>query len=177
MCYEICFRLTSKNAVVDWFLVFVLTVVSKPSLACDFFVILMQDTQLLPSQVVSEQQSMVVIKKLLAIAVSGITYLRGLFPEKAYGHKYIEGKITKTNSFDIKLHWRLRSIYHSDQLTSKILTCFLSYDRSESDDHQRGAQLSGCKSDCSVVNNNVTLADCHWFFGHRENIWWCPFLT
>ncbi|XP_070691014.1 HORMA domain-containing protein 1 [Pempheris klunzingeri] len=49
-----------------------------------------QDTQLLPNQVLSEQQSLVVIKKLLAIAVSGITYLRGLFPEKAYGNKYVE---------------------------------------------------------------------------------------
>ncbi|GAA6217204.1 HORMA domain-containing protein 1-like isoform X1 [Lates japonicus] len=49
-----------------------------------------QDTQLLPNQVLSEQQSLVVIKKLLAIAVSGITYLRGLFPEKAYGSKHVE---------------------------------------------------------------------------------------
>ncbi|XP_034030266.1 HORMA domain-containing protein 1 isoform X2 [Thalassophryne amazonica] len=49
-----------------------------------------QDTQILPSQVASEQQSLVVIKKLLAIAVSGITYLRGLFPETAYGSKYVE---------------------------------------------------------------------------------------
>ncbi|KAM7382913.1 hypothetical protein PAMP_002608 [Pampus punctatissimus] len=50
----------------------------------------MQDTQLLPNQVLTEQQSLVVIKKLLAITVSGITYLRGLFPEKAYGTKYVE---------------------------------------------------------------------------------------
>ncbi|XP_041799150.1 HORMA domain-containing protein 1 [Chelmon rostratus] len=49
-----------------------------------------QDTQLLPNQVLTEQQSLVVMKKLLAIAVSGITYLRGLFPEKAYGRKYVE---------------------------------------------------------------------------------------
>ncbi|XP_034553037.1 HORMA domain-containing protein 1 isoform X4 [Notolabrus celidotus] len=49
-----------------------------------------QDTQLLPNQVISEQQSLVLMKKLLAIAVSGITYLRGLFPEKAYGSKYVE---------------------------------------------------------------------------------------
>ncbi|XP_035527546.1 HORMA domain-containing protein 1 [Morone saxatilis] len=49
-----------------------------------------QDNQLLPNQVLSEQQSLVVIKKLLAIAVSGITYLRGLFPEKAYGSKFVE---------------------------------------------------------------------------------------
>ncbi|CAF95152.1 unnamed protein product [Tetraodon nigroviridis] len=49
-----------------------------------------QESQLLPQQVLSEQQSSVVIRKLLAIAVSGITYLRGLFPEKAYGKKYVE---------------------------------------------------------------------------------------
>lgn len=64
---------------------------SKQSSVCDQFVSLMQDTQLLPNQVLSEQQSLVVIKRLLAIAVSGITYLRGLFPEKAYGSKYVEG--------------------------------------------------------------------------------------
>ncbi|XP_076844694.1 HORMA domain-containing protein 1 [Brachyhypopomus gauderio] len=47
-------------------------------------------TQMLPNAVATEQQSLVVVKKLLAIAVSSITYLRGLFPEKAYGSKYVE---------------------------------------------------------------------------------------
>ncbi|XP_060725240.1 HORMA domain-containing protein 1 [Tachysurus vachellii] len=45
---------------------------------------------MLPHVVATEQQSLVVVKKLLAIAVSSITYLRGLFPEKAYGSKYVE---------------------------------------------------------------------------------------
>ncbi|KAJ7985546.1 hypothetical protein DPEC_G00353210 [Dallia pectoralis] len=49
-----------------------------------------QSTQLLPNVVSTEQQSVIVVKKLLAIAVSSITYLRGLFPEKAYGSKYVE---------------------------------------------------------------------------------------
>ncbi|CAN9514432.1 unnamed protein product [Ophioblennius macclurei] len=49
-----------------------------------------QANQLAPTQVVTEQQSLVVIKKLLAIAVSGITYLRGVFPGRAYGKKYVE---------------------------------------------------------------------------------------
>ncbi|KAM4736074.1 HORMA domain-containing protein 1 [Anableps anableps] len=49
-----------------------------------------QAAQLLPNEVVSEQQSLVVVKKLLAIAVSGITYLRGIFPGRAYGSKYVE---------------------------------------------------------------------------------------
>lgn len=62
-----------------------------------------QDVQLLPNQVVSEQQSLVVIKKLLAIGVSGITYLRGLFPEKAYGSKYVEGETPRTSPH--QLYW------------------------------------------------------------------------
>ncbi|XP_026172630.1 HORMA domain-containing protein 1 isoform X2 [Mastacembelus armatus] len=60
------------------------------AMACVQRVRTSQETQLLPNQVLSEQQSLVVMKKLLAIAVSGITYLRGLFPEKAYGNKYVE---------------------------------------------------------------------------------------
>lgn len=47
---------------------------------------------MLPDVVATEQQSLVLVKKLLAIAVSSITYLRGLFPEKAYGSKYVGGK-------------------------------------------------------------------------------------
>lgn len=59
----------------------------------------LQDVQLLPNQILSEQQSLVVIKKLLAIAVSGITYLRGLFPEDAFGSKYVEGQFIRGNLF------------------------------------------------------------------------------
>lgn len=92
------------------FLCFVLTVMSKQCSVCDSFISLMQDTQLLPNQVLSEQQSLVVIKKLLAIAVSGITYLRGLFPEKAYGSKYVEGWITDGNLFICTFQWLSRSI-------------------------------------------------------------------
>lgn len=42
-----------------------------------------------------------VIRKLLAIAMSGITYLRGLFPEKAYGKKYVEGFLTRRSSINV----------------------------------------------------------------------------
>lgn len=61
----------------------------RVSRLCD--VTLMWDAQQFPNQVVPEQQSLVVMKKLLAIAVSGITYLRGIFPDKAYGSKYLAG--------------------------------------------------------------------------------------
>lgn len=110
--------------------------------ACDWLWPL-QESQLLPNQVLSEQQSSVVIRKLLAIAVSGITYLRGLFPEKAYGNKYVEGYMTRTRS-----------------LTSWCMNGpgTVSSHRSESDDPQGGRQLSWDNSDCSVVNNNSKLA-------------------
>ncbi|XP_028281867.1 HORMA domain-containing protein 1 isoform X2 [Parambassis ranga] len=48
-----------------------------------------EDIQLTPNQVLSEQHSLIAIKKLLAIAVSGITYLRGIFPEKAYANRNV----------------------------------------------------------------------------------------
>lgn len=52
---------------------------------------------MLPDVVSTEQQSLVLVKKLIAIAVSSITYLRGLFPEKAYGPKYVGGKSDASN--------------------------------------------------------------------------------
>lgn len=61
-------------------------------------------SQMLPRVVATEQQSLVVVKKLLAIAVSSITYLRGLFPEKAYGSKYVEGKRNTLKHWAIKYH-------------------------------------------------------------------------
>lgn len=64
-----------------------LLLINKPNL----FFLLLQAAQVLPDEVASEQQSLIVVKKLLAIAVSGITYLRGIFPGRAYGSKYVEG--------------------------------------------------------------------------------------
>ncbi|XP_059834683.1 HORMA domain-containing protein 1 [Hypanus sabinus] len=43
-----------------------------------------------PSKVSTEHQSLVLMKRLLAVAVSCITYLRGLFPEYAYGTRYLD---------------------------------------------------------------------------------------
>uniref|UniRef100_A0A672GRK3 HORMA domain containing 1 n=1 Tax=Salarias fasciatus TaxID=181472 RepID=A0A672GRK3_SALFA len=49
----------------------------------------LRTSQLTPDQVVTEQQSLIVMKKLLAIAVSGITYLRGIFPGKFLSHSEV----------------------------------------------------------------------------------------
>ncbi|KAG7271645.1 hypothetical protein CRUP_033969 [Coryphaenoides rupestris] len=48
--------------------------------------------------VTTEQQSLVLVKKLLAIAVSSITYLRGLFPDEAYGTNNNNKKNTGSSS-------------------------------------------------------------------------------
>uniref|UniRef100_A0A8C4JWY9 HORMA domain-containing protein n=1 Tax=Dromaius novaehollandiae TaxID=8790 RepID=A0A8C4JWY9_DRONO len=49
-----------------------------------------QESVLFPNKITTEQQSVVLMKKLLAISVSCITYLRGLFPESSYGTRYLD---------------------------------------------------------------------------------------
>lgn len=40
----------------------------------------------------TEQESLVFVKRMVAVAVSSITYLRGIFPESAYRSRYLEGE-------------------------------------------------------------------------------------
>ena len=44
-----------------------------------------------PTEQTTESQSAVFVKKLLAIAMSNITYLRGIFPERAFADRCLEG--------------------------------------------------------------------------------------
>uniref|UniRef100_I3NCV5 HORMA domain-containing protein 1 n=1 Tax=Ictidomys tridecemlineatus TaxID=43179 RepID=I3NCV5_ICTTR len=48
-----------------------------------------------PSKISTEQQSLVLVKRLLAVSVSCITYLRGIFPECAYGTRYLDDLCVK----------------------------------------------------------------------------------
>ncbi|XP_021564193.1 HORMA domain-containing protein 1 isoform X2 [Carlito syrichta] len=48
-----------------------------------------------PSKISTEQQSLLLVKRLLAVSVSCITYLRGLFPECAYGTRYLDDLCVK----------------------------------------------------------------------------------
>ncbi|KAM8870915.1 HORMA domain-containing protein 1 [Spinachia spinachia] len=73
--------------------------------------------QVTTSQVVPEQQSLVVMKKLLAIAVSGITYLRGIFPDKAYGTKYLAGQ-------KVMILREERSCPGASQIVQWMMGCF-----------------------------------------------------
>uniref|UniRef100_A0A663LXD3 HORMA domain containing 2 n=1 Tax=Athene cunicularia TaxID=194338 RepID=A0A663LXD3_ATHCN len=48
------------------------------------------ESVLFPNKIATEQQSVVLVKRLLAISVSCITYMRGLFPESSYGTRYLD---------------------------------------------------------------------------------------
>ncbi|XP_034411166.1 zebrafish testis-expressed 38 [Cyclopterus lumpus] len=47
-------------------------------------------TQLFLKDLKTQQESLVFIKRMMAVAVSSITYLRGIFPEDAYKSRYLE---------------------------------------------------------------------------------------
>ncbi|PIK43774.1 putative HORMA domain-containing protein 1-like [Apostichopus japonicus] len=49
-----------------------------------------QWSSIFPSEQISEQQSALFVKKLLAVGVSTITYLRTIFPEHAFGDRCLE---------------------------------------------------------------------------------------
>ncbi|KAM5129358.1 HORMA domain-containing protein 1 [Mantella aurantiaca] len=71
----------------------------------------------LPSRIASEQQSLIVMKRLLAVSVSCVTYLRGLFPEYAYGTRYLEDICVKILRED-------KSCPGSSQLVRWMLGCY-----------------------------------------------------
>lgn len=50
----------------------------------------------------TKQESLVFVKRMMALAVSSITYIRGIFPEDAYRSRYIEGKHTSVQTVSAK---------------------------------------------------------------------------
>ena len=50
-----------------------------------------QWSKVFPADQVTEQKSVLFVKKLLAVAISNITYLRTIFPDNAYADRCIEG--------------------------------------------------------------------------------------
>ncbi|NXH23430.1 HORM2 protein, partial [Bucco capensis] len=71
----------------------------------------------LPNRVSTEQQSVVLVKQLLAISVSCITYMRGLFPESSYGIRYLDDLCLKILRED-------KSCLGSLQIVKWIQGCF-----------------------------------------------------
>ncbi|NXX07144.1 HORM2 protein, partial [Larus smithsonianus] len=72
---------------------------------------------LFPNKIATEQQSVVLVKRLLAISVSCITYMRGLFPESSYGTRYLDDLCLKILRED-------KSCLGSLQIVKWIQGCF-----------------------------------------------------
>ncbi|XP_041804868.1 zebrafish testis-expressed 38 [Chelmon rostratus] len=59
-------------------------------------------TGLFLNELKTEQESLVFVKRMMALAVSSITYLRGIFPEDAYRSRYLEDLCIKVLREDCK---------------------------------------------------------------------------
>ncbi|NWR78349.1 HORM1 protein, partial [Centropus unirufus] len=70
-----------------------------------------------PNKISTEQQSLILIKRLLAVAVSCITYLRGIFPESAYGTRYMD-------DVSVKILREDKNCPGSTQLVKWMLGCY-----------------------------------------------------
>ncbi|XP_061462208.1 HORMA domain-containing protein 1 isoform X2 [Rhineura floridana] len=70
-----------------------------------------------PNKISTELQSLVLVKRLLAVAVSCITYLRGIFPECAYGTRYLDDLCVKILRED-------KNCPGSSQLVKWMLGCY-----------------------------------------------------
>ncbi|XP_052561454.1 HORMA domain-containing protein 1 [Tympanuchus pallidicinctus] len=70
-----------------------------------------------PNKIYTEQQSLTLVKRLLAVAVSCITYLRGIFPESAYGTRYLDDLCVKILRED-------KNCPGSTQLVKWMLGCY-----------------------------------------------------
>ncbi|XP_062486853.1 HORMA domain-containing protein 1 isoform X1 [Pezoporus occidentalis] len=70
-----------------------------------------------PTKIATEQQSLMLVKRLLAVAVSCITYLRGIFPESAYRTRYMDDVCVKILRED-------KNCPGSTQLVKWMLGCY-----------------------------------------------------
>ncbi|XP_054700072.1 HORMA domain-containing protein 2 isoform X3 [Grus americana] len=83
---------------------------------------MMLEELLFPNKVATEQQSVVLVKRLLATSVSCITYMRGLFPESSYGTRYLDDLCLKILRED-------KSCLGSLQIVKWIQGCFDALER------------------------------------------------
>lgn len=67
-----------------------------------FLYINLKWTGLFMGDLKTKQESLVFVKRMMALAVSSITYIRGIFPEDAYRSRYIEGKHTSVQTVSAK---------------------------------------------------------------------------
>ncbi|XP_023797408.1 HORMA domain-containing protein 1 isoform X3 [Cyanistes caeruleus] len=76
-----------------------------------------------PKKIATEQQSLMLVKRLLAVAVSCITYLRGIFPESAYGTRYMDDVCVKILREDKNCPGSTQLVKCKDKKADSTITC------------------------------------------------------
>ncbi|XP_017583372.1 PREDICTED: HORMA domain-containing protein 1 isoform X4 [Corvus brachyrhynchos] len=76
-----------------------------------------------PKKIATEQQSLMLVKRLLAVAVSCITYLRGIFPESAYGTRYMDDVCVKILREDKNCPGSTQLVKCKDKKSDSTITC------------------------------------------------------
>ncbi|NXJ72259.1 HORM1 protein, partial [Rostratula benghalensis] len=85
----------------------------------------LQSAVVFPNKISTEQQSLMLVKRLLAVAVSCITYLRGIFPESAYGTRYMDDVCVKILREDKNCPGSTQLVKWYEGLQDMLQLCFL----------------------------------------------------
>ncbi|XP_023797409.1 HORMA domain-containing protein 1 isoform X4 [Cyanistes caeruleus] len=101
-----------------------------------------------PKKIATEQQSLMLVKRLLAVAVSCITYLRGIFPESAYGTRYMDDVCVKILRED-------KNCPGSTQLVKWMLGCY--------DALQKKYLRHIVLAVCTQLDDPQTVTECYHF--------------
>uniref|UniRef100_A0A8B9SWW4 HORMA domain-containing protein 1 n=1 Tax=Anas platyrhynchos TaxID=8839 RepID=A0A8B9SWW4_ANAPL len=108
-----------------------------------------------PNKITTEQQSLTLVKRLLAVAVSCITYLRGIFPESAYGTRYLDDLCVKILRED-------KNCPGSTQLVKWMLGCY--------DALQKKYVRAVCLTSLIIAVCLQTITECYHFkFKYTHN--------
>uniref|UniRef100_A0A3Q2E718 Zebrafish testis-expressed 38 n=1 Tax=Cyprinodon variegatus TaxID=28743 RepID=A0A3Q2E718_CYPVA len=117
----------------------------------------------------SKQESLVFVKRMLAVAVSSITYLRGIFPEFAYRSRYLEDlclKVLRENSSipgaNKVVRWMMGCFDALDKQYVSYIPLFLNFEMITS--YQFNFRYSEVGPEMGILRNNemqmqVTLED------------------
>ncbi|KAM6330896.1 HORMA domain-containing protein 1 isoform 3-T3 [Alca torda] len=115
----------------------------------------LQSAVVFPNKISTEQQSLMLVKRLLAVAVSCITYLRGIFPESAYGTRYMDDVCVKILRED-------KNCPGSTQLVKWMLGCY--------DALQKKYLRMIVLAVCSHPEDPQTITECYHFkFKYTHN--------
>ncbi|KAL0966290.1 hypothetical protein UPYG_G00293440 [Umbra pygmaea] len=100
-------------------------------------------TSLFKNELKTEEKSLVFVKRMMALAVSSITYLRGIFPEDAYRSRYLEDlsiKVLRENCTNLG----------ACRIVKWIMGCFHALERGYLQSVLIGVYTNPDKPDCII---------------------------